>query len=106
MNKYKDALEGMVYQFAYKMNGTKEHPASMFPGGLSALEHAFDVLGYQHVQPIPEMECVVLGCHRVATCGTPKGAKNGQYLSCCGEHYRTADMGETFDIKPERMKGE
>ena len=101
---YKNALEDMVWQFAYKSNGKGRRPASLFTGGLSALEHAFGVLGYKDPQPAPEGECIVKGCRNWATCGTPKGAKNGQYLSCCGIHMRMADLGETFDMKPERLK--
>jgi len=104
MSTYKDALEDMVWQFAYKANGDEKKPASLFTGGLSALEHAFDVLGYSDPHPAPDGECVVMNCHKWATCGTPKGAKNGQYLSCCGDHYATASLGETFDIKPERVR--
>lgn len=102
--EYRDALEDMVWQFAYKSNGKGRRPASLFTGGLSALEHAFDVLGYDDPHPAPEGECVVKGCRNWATCGTPKGAKNGQYMSCCGYHMREADLGGTFDIKPERIK--
>ena len=103
-NEYKDALEDMVWQFGYKADGKGRRPASLFTGGLSALEHAFDVLGWLDPKPCPEGECVVKGCHNWATCGTPKGAKNGQYMSCCGTHYRLADLGGTFDIKPDRIK--
>lgn len=101
---YRDALEDMVYQFGYKANGKGRKPASIFTGGLSALEHAFSVLDWPDPKPCPEGECVVKDCRNWATCGTPNGAKNGQYLSCCGEHYSLANLGATFDLKPERIK--
>lgn len=101
---YKLALEDMAYQFAYRANGTDERPATMFTGGLSALEHAFNVLGWGNVKEAPDAECAVIGCHRWATCGTPKGTKNGQYLSCCGNHMAEAGLGATFDLKPDRIK--
>lgn len=102
--EYRDSLEDMVQQFAYKADGKGRRPASMFTGGLSALEHAFDTLGYSDPQPCPEGECVVKNCHKWATCGTSSGAKNGQYLSCCGDHYGMANLGATFDIKAERIR--
>lgn len=101
---YKDALKDMAWQFAFRANGKGRRPASLFTGGLSALEHAFDVLGYSNPHPAPEGECAVKGCREWATCGTPHGAKNGQYLSCCGTHMALAGLGDTFDIKPDRIK--
>lgn len=102
--KYKDALTDMVWQFGYRHNGKGRKPASLFTGGLSALEHGFSVLDYTDPHPTPEGECAVKGCRKWATCGTPKGTRNGQYLSCCGEHMAMAQLGDTFDLKPDRLR--
>jgi len=75
----RDALEGMVYQFAYFSEG-RYHT-----GGLSALEDAFYALGWDDPQPAPEWAiCDEPGCKGQRTCGilTPTG-----YRSVCGEHY-------------------
>jgi hypothetical protein len=79
--RLEDALEDMVNQFAdYGMVKGRLHITTM---GLSALEHAFDVLGLDDPHPIPEHECQVKGCHRHATCGGPV---NGKYIRHCGRH--------------------
>lgn len=47
MSKYKEALEDMVNQFAYKFDGKGKTPPSIGTGGLSALEYAFWALGWE-----------------------------------------------------------
>ena len=53
-------------------------------GGLSTLERAFDILGWNDPHPVPECECEVPGCHEYANCGTP--TKDG-YKRVCGKHF-------------------
>ena len=53
-------------------------------GGLSTLERAFDILGWNDPHPVPECECEVPGCHEHANCGTP--TKDG-YKRVCGKHF-------------------
>jgi len=63
MNKYKDALEGMVWQFGYK--GVKGGESIIWCGGLSALEEAFEVLGWEdphYVEDCDGVICDVTGC--------------------------------------------
>ena len=84
--EFKAALEDMVDQFAYPLND----PPRITTGSLSALEHAFDVLGYSDPKEMPERKCQYdsYPCHRTATCGIP--TPNG-YKRVCGEHFRILD---------------
>lgn len=61
----REALEGMCRQFAFWSKG------SLWHGGLSALEEAFDVLGWGDLHPCPDMQCDEPGCTEQATCGVP-----------------------------------
>jgi hypothetical protein len=81
IDKLRNALIDMVDQFAYPL----DNPPRITTGGLSALEHAFDVLGYSDPLEVPERKCQYENCNRTATCGTPspKG-----YKRVCGEHFR------------------
>lgn len=73
------ALESMVWQFAYRSgHGT------LYTGGLSALEEAFEVLGWEDPYKVdPSNLCDEPGCRRFPTCGTqtPEG-----YRSTCSKH--------------------
>lgn len=74
-----EALEDMVCQFAYwshKVGG-------LGTGGLSALEHAFSVLGWEDPHPMPGMRCDEPGCMDQISCGTPIP---GGYRQTCGKH--------------------
>jgi len=78
----RDALESMVYQFAFKA----DNPPRITTGGLSALEEAFDILGYNDPQEMPESKCEYPGCSCMATCGTILKI-TGKYVRVCGEHF-------------------
>lgn len=54
-------------------------------GGLSTLEWAFDILGWENPHPVPECECEIDGCHEHATCGA--NTADG-YKRMCGKHCR------------------
>ena len=82
--KPKDALIGMVQQFAY----WSDTAGGYTTGGLSALEDAFSVLGWTDPMPDMEVRCQRPGCMRQATCGTP--TPEG-YKRLCGEHYAEAE---------------
>jgi hypothetical protein len=82
-DRVKNALEDMCFQFAYTVE-TAEGPA-LGTGGLSALEEAFDVLGWDDPHFIPEQVCQWGHCLKRATCGTP--TKDKGYLRVCGQHY-------------------
>jgi hypothetical protein len=63
----KEALQGMVEQFAY----WSEKAGGFTTGGLSALEDAFRVLGWEDPHPAPWARCDEPDCMDQATCGTP-----------------------------------
>ncbi len=86
-NKYKEALEDMVNQFAFSL----DDPPRLTTGGLSALEHAFQVLGYPDPKEVPEQRCQHGNCNKTATCGTP--TKKG-YKRVCGKHYIKINQAE------------
>jgi hypothetical protein len=79
----REFAEDVVYQFGYYcQNGGRLH---ITHGGLSTLEWAFDILGWENPHPVPEFECEIDGCHEHATCGTPT---DDGYKRMCGMHYR------------------
>lgn len=92
-DEYKEALEDMVWQFAYKADGKGRKPPVMFTGGLSALEHAFDVLDWPDPKPCPESSCDIKGCQRWPGIGQPR--PNGDYWNICGAHGAMQDIGDT-----------
>lgn len=73
--------EDVACQFGYYChNGGRLH---ITHGGLSTLEWAFDILGWENPHPTPEFECEIDGCHEHATCGAPT---NDGYKRMCGKH--------------------
>lgn len=85
----RDALEDMARQFAYE--GQKRGRPAYWTGGLSALERAFSVLGWDDPQPCPENKCQIKGCNAWASCGRPVEAGDRttekRYIRCCGDHF-------------------
>jgi hypothetical protein len=88
---YKEALEDMVWQFGYR--GVKDNKPVIHTGGLSALEGAFEALGWEDPHYLPEegYTCEVVGCMEPDTCGTHWGKL---YLRLCYEHYLQSEMGK------------
>jgi hypothetical protein len=83
----REFAEDVVYQFGYYcQNGGRLH---ITHGGLSTLEQAFDILGWENPHPVPECECEIDGCHEHATCGTLTA---DGYKRMCGQHYRLANF--------------
>ena len=78
----KGFAEDVAYQFGYYF--PIKDILCISTGGLSTLELAFRILGWNDPHPVPECECEVPGCHEHATCGTP--TKNG-YKRVCGKHF-------------------
>ena len=78
----KEFAEDVAYQFGYYF--PIKDMLYISTGGLSTLERAFDILGWNDPHPVPECECEVPGCHEHATCGTP--TKDG-YKRVCGKHF-------------------
>lgn len=82
VSELKEFAEDVIYQFGYHINyNGRLHLSS---GGLSTLEWAFAILGWQDPKPYPEGECEWDGCHEYASCGTP--TPDG-YMRVCGKHY-------------------
>lgn len=78
----KEFAEDVVYQFGYY--GQYNGRLHIGHGGLSTLEWAFDILGWDNPHPAPEFECEIDGCHEHATCGAT--TSNG-YKRMCGKHF-------------------
>lgn len=85
----REFAEDVVYQFGYYCQiGGRLH---ITHGGLSTLEEAFDILGWENPHPAPEFECEIDGCHEHATCG----AKTSDgYKRMCGRHCRERRTGD------------
>ena len=78
----KEFAEDVVYQFGYY--GQYNGRLHIGHGGLSTLEWAFDILGWDNPHPAPEFECEIEGCHEHATCGAPT---SDGYKRMCGKHF-------------------
>ena len=77
----REFAEDVAYQFGYYcQKGGRLH---ITHGGLSTLEHTFDILGWENPHPVPECECEIEGCHEHATCGTPTA---DGYKRMCSKH--------------------
>jgi hypothetical protein len=85
MNKYKEALGDMVFQFGYR--GVKNGKPVIHTAGLSALERAFEALGWDDPHYLPEegYTCEVVGCMEADTRGTHWGDSK-LYLYLCLQH--------------------
>lgn len=84
--------EEVIRQFAYRIK-TNERCA-FTAGGLSVLEEAFDIVGWDDPHLCPECECEEDGCHEWVTGGmlTPDG-----YKWLCARHraaYRAREEAE------------
>lgn len=76
----REIIESLLHQFAYD----NEHGA-IGTGGLSALEAAFDYMGWEDPHPLEEeLICNNESCEKTATCGTP--TPEG-YQRLCYDHY-------------------
>ena len=104
----RDELEDMCYQFAY--DGQDGRGPYFTTGGLSALEGAFDALGWKDKHYTPELTCEVKGCHnRIGGNGGPR-VPWGKHLGALGpdDYYaRTcnacADKIEAGEITDGRL---
>ena len=74
----------MVWQFADRF-GDKKGDSFLSTGGLSALEEAFDVLGYSDPHKVADCDaiCDVFGCGEFVT---NQGTKWGNYWCLCSPH--------------------
>lgn len=89
-----DALSDMANQFAYYTEGRADGEPGLRTGGLSALEHAFDALGWTDPHPAPWRVCDEPGCRKEGTMGWPTRpggtGPNGGYRHTCWDHSDTA----------------
>ncbi len=63
---YRDALEDMTWQFAHRCDDGKRR--WLTTGGLSALEHAFETLGWDDPHYTEDAGCEIAGCAAFSTC--------------------------------------
>ena len=96
----KEFAADVAYQFGYK--GEYKGRLHIMHGGLSTLERAFEILGWENPHTYPEGECEWDGCHEYATCGTP--TPDG-YKRVCGKHYLGIKAREEAE-RNARMDGE
>ena len=85
--KLKESLENMCCQFAF----WSESKGGQWTGGISALEEAFNVLGWEDPHVDESTQCNEPGCRKEATYGTP--TKNG-YKRLCYEHFEAAEAAK------------
>ena len=83
VDEMREFASDVAYQFGYYC----QHKGRIHitHGGLSTLEWAFDILGWENPHPVPECECEIDGCHEHATCGA--STADG-YKWMCSKHYR------------------
>lgn len=86
---FRETIKDLVIQFGYQT--TRNGVPCVWTGGLSALEGAFTVLGWDDPHPLPEMGCEHPGCPEWATCGTP--TPDG-YKRLCGAHFREVNAAK------------
>ena len=85
----KEALEDMLWQFAYRR--TRGKRLVLNTGGLGALEGAFAALGWDDPHYVSiESACDIEGCYEWASTGTPW---DGPYLRLCSNHYDQMRQG-------------
>ena len=72
-----DTIKDLCYQFGGWSDGGLTHDF------ISALEGAFDILGWDSPHPVPEMTCDEDGCNKQITCGWPS---DSGYRRTCSEH--------------------
>lgn len=85
----KEFARDVVCQFGYYV--LCDGRLHLSAGGLSTLEWAFDILGWEDPHPFPEGECEWEGCHEHATCGTRTA---DGYKRVCSWHYAAINARE------------
>ena len=83
MTEYKEALEDMVWQFAYR-DVSKNNKPMLYTGGLSALELAFATLGWSDPKEFEDMNgiCDVEGCMDWTVAQGGMWAETGYWCLC------------------------
>lgn len=85
----KEIIKQLIFQFGYR--GVKKNKPVIHTAGLSALEEAFEVLGWEDPHYLPEQgfTCEVKGCMNEDTVGMHWG-NSKLYLRLCSEHHMQA----------------
>jgi len=101
MDKIKSALESMVWQFGH--HSVKDGKPIIWTGGLSALEEAFEALGWQDPKIIEDCDaiCDVEGCAEWVVCQGTAWEDKG-YWMVCSEHSSQAREGKPFPLMKKR----
>lgn len=103
----REALESMVWQFGY--HGTKDDNPTIWTGGLSALEEAFDALGWDDPHILEDndgVSCDVEGCYG-EICASGTAWRDTGYWQCCMEHSSMARDGKVQpSMKPRAIQRE
>ena len=101
-DEYREALEDMVWQFAY--HGTKNKKPMLHSGGLSALELAFDTLEWNDPHILEDSDgvsCDVENCYEPIS-GSGCSWRETGYWCCCLEHNKLARQNEPCPIMKKR----
>ena len=104
---YKEALEDMVWQFAYR--DTKGNKPVLHTGGLSALEGAFEVLGWEDPKVIEDTDgviCDVKNCPEWVTNQGMGWRNTGYWCLCSGHHEQSRSGKPKSQMKQRAMKRE
>ena len=109
LQEVRSALESMVQQFGHR--GVTNGKPIIWTGGLSALEEAFDALGWDDPRYLPEEgnTCEIEGCVEPFTSGW---VWEGLYLQLCSGHSRDSFDGKrcppvkAYAIEREARRGE
>lgn len=100
---YREFAEDVIRQFGY--HGSVDGRPAYTAGGLSTLEEAFRIVGWDDPHPAPECECEEDGCHEWATGGrpTPDG-----YKRLCSKHfwaYAAREEAAEAELKARERNG-
>lgn len=98
-----EALEDMLWQFAYRSDGKGRRPPVLFTGGLSALEHAFGVLDWPDPKQCPDSSCDIKSCQRWPHSGNPM--PDGDYWNMCIEHSTLMREFKASDLEKKPGRG-
>lgn len=91
-----EALEDMAWQYAYRFS--RGRGLFLGTGGMSALEGAFDVLGWEDPHRCKlEMACDVVGCFEWRSAGIHWG---DWYVRVCSNHFNLS----LISIKPPKLR--
>lgn len=98
----REALADMAWQFGYRT--TISGAAALHTGGVSALERAFALLGWDDPYMAPDSsQCDINNCHDWSSSGLLWG---DLYLWLCSEHAMLSQQAERPPIKARALRRE